>query len=942
MFPDSGPLRAWVSDQPATCVSRICSPTYRLSLRSVNTVLTNPRQVSCALSGERGAACRVLTARGALPLCYPQRARTARSVEDLSAVVGTDRAALRRLSGLFGLLGSGRLFAIVDGEPVLGWELVHLAVCGGADAAIAPWRSLLVPSADPALRQLALAALVTHGVGVPERAPGVAALLRGLPASPERDAAIATLQAVPSAAERQRLALCSADRAERLEAVQAWSVRLAGRSIGESARRRLATRLGNPNSGPRLCAELLEMSSNQQARRLLQRLGERRKRGRAAPPPVRSEIDDALQAQPEPRDDDWHGWGSVSTPEWRLPSPDPIQQAALRFLQRTAPRTWSSQLGDRLGDAQRALMMRAVGEQPAAPALSEQPLDARLPAIAAALQDPGGDVAMQRLAEAISVTLQSAEGARRLGPLLQSAPRAVWPLAWAARDHRRLPDVLPDACASRLAVRLARPQAPALDFYGGYQPPRLDALFTLGAGSLGSLDYPPFSLVVRPAVSTVAPAHQRALSALCGELAGLRAALRGEALLVGLASAAGVSVPDEAPAALHAHIVAYATLRETVFASGGQIRAAHIRRFWSRSQARPGTLSDLSARLVAEGAAHALLLWSRQPPWADASLRPERKRVWAHLLRLVSLVYEQPAPPVARDGDEDEDLARRQVDHLLQALEHAPLELVQALRLGHRQGLPRLGGGARSPLEQRGRRLLRAAFRIEVDQDGFAETYTCRPLPKAAALDRGTLGGDCSSRAVPFRALSPHHVYYGLFQGETQRRGYLATFEAFAVDASGHQEPILVLETINIPDGALDTVQQDLLRMFAAIARRRGLSGLAVVMGIGTWNFSNQRVIGGCRRYRRGAAVRLAPADPHLWRVHEQLTGEQGYYCAFRARCSFVRLAPFDPERDIIQPENAAEAARLESAPGTIAVTGRDAHGRPAAFISGPLRFPLQ
>jgi len=214
--------------------------------------------------------------------------------------------------------------------------------------------------------------------------------------------------------------------------------------------------------------------------------------------------------------------------------------------------------------------------------------------------------------------------------------------------------------------------------------------------------------------------------------------------------------------------------------------------------------------------------------------------------------------------------------------------------------------------------------------------YSCRPLSKREALERGALGGDCSSDYVPLRALSPHHVYYGLFEGGAQRRGYVTVFEAWARTPEGERLPVLALETINAPLRPLESVQADLLGLFAAVAASRGLAGLAVVTGIGTWNYINERTVRSCRRFRRGADVTLEPADPQLWVVRELLApSEAGAYDAFHARDTFRLVAPLAPALDHLQPENLAEIRRLEaSPPRRPVITSWDAAGQPLAFIS--------
>jgi hypothetical protein len=287
-------------------------------------------------------------------------------------------------------------------------------------------------------------------------------------------------------------------------------------------------------------------------------------------------------------------------------------------------------------------------------------------------------------------------------------------------------------------------------------------------------------------------------------------------------------------------------------------------------------------------------------------------------------------------------------DLLVQRFVHAPLELAQALHLPPDQGLPRLNGGHVTELERRYRHVLREASGSE--QPGVADpaapvtTYTCRPISKLAALERGQLGGDCSSEWVPFRALSPHHVYYGLFIAGVQQRGYMTVYEAWAELEAGQRQPVLCLETINAPLKPLAAVQQDLLLLFETVAHSRGLSGgLVLITDSGTWNYRNGEILKRSRRFRQGAPVRLYPADPVQWRLYERLTGEADYYNLFsqpggdqhRRPNSLRILALFDPALDVVQPENRTEAERLAGLPPRqLIATAHDEQGV-VGFISG-------
>jgi hypothetical protein len=260
-------------------------------------------------------------------------------------------------------------------------------------------------------------------------------------------------------------------------------------------------------------------------------------------------------------------------------------------------------------------------------------------------------------------------------------------------------------------------------------------------------------------------------------------------------------------------------------------------------------------------------------------------------------------------------------DFLIKQSIHAPLELAQALHIPPGQGFPLLLGGHPTPLERRCRQLLTqaAGARQAAGDDAVTHVFTCRPLSKLAALNRGALGGDCSSQSVPFRCLSPHHVYYGVFQGEMQQRGYMTVFEAWGEVETGERIPVLCLETINAPLKSFDSVQNDLTVIFDAIAEQQGLFPRVVLLTQrGTWNYHNGEVLRQCRRFRQGTPVDLFPADPICWGIYRALAAEARSYSCFEPTyevAPFRILAPFDPRLDRINPANLVEAERIRSLP---------------------------
>lgn len=779
----------------------------------------------------------------------------------------------------------------------------------------------------------------------------------------------------------------------------AWGAgRLAGRPLREPEWRRLAGHVHAGRRGERLLRRLLRARTTGDVRSILQRICERRG-GRTAAPVHRALTSEQRadpwndrEHHDEHYEDhdgrDYHD-DLRSDDGWPAPACSPAQQTALAVLRELGvDHPWPAHLGDRLTLAQRtALVLRDKADDDsvdarvlrmlADPAPLRTVADLELYALARRsdasitrdldehllledlrthMQQPATDPRLR--CEALRLLAADPSARRALIAALPALHQDLRPLAQLAALRPDRPDaqlldpaVLVQLLRSALPPLLMRADPPhGLEPYPnpwrGIAAAIRDTLRS-GAGSLLRADYPAFTLACRPSLSVVRPEHLGELQDIGNALATLRRGLASDdpaELLKFLdeiaAHTADISATDLT--ALTDHACAYATLRSEVMRSDtDQIREAHIRRFAARrnelTTPPPTTLAELRQRFgesrLTEALAHAMLAFAREPP-TQGPQRAVQRRVWTHRLRLLALLHELPPTPTPAADDEPEDSARALVEHLVRAFEHAPLELAQALHIPHRQGLPKLGGVA-TPLERRLRHLLRRGLQLADDDEGEVTRIDLRPLNKRTALLRGELGRDCSSRYVPLRCLSPHHTYYGLFTGDEQRPGYITVFECFAELESGARIPVLALETINVPDGALDGVHQDILLVLGAIASQRGLAGLAVISGIGTWNYPNERLVTACRRHRQGAAASLLPADAPQWRAFEQLTQEAGHYCAFRSQHSFRVLAPFDRARDLVQPENAAEAARLRAAPSRdLVITARDEHGAPAAFIT--------
>jgi len=450
-----------------------------------------------------------------------------------------------------------------------------------------------------------------------------------------------------------------------------------------------------------------------------------------------------------------------------------------------------------------------------------------------------------------------------------------------------------------------------------------------------------------------------------------------------------IAAAEREELALHLTLdaIAYALLRRTDSNHNVPLRRAQLHRFWSSRNSEvvkrsgpaetPQSLAQLrevvDSNAVTEAIVAALVVESRSRLSPIKEHHVALKRLLVHLARLTALCYGLPDANLvggtrrfgtavgigvwdpkantrystlerlsSRSWHHELDLRAAEVnDQLFRQCEDIPLELCQKIGIPQAHGLPQLAGGQLSILEQRYRKFVKriSGMRTTVEKDADTKTFTCRPISKREALDRGTLGGDCSSHAVPLRALLPHYVYYGVFDGNEQKRGYMTVFEAWAKQPDGSQIPVLCLETINVPLPPFASVQQDLLALFEAIARSRGLhTKLALSLKGATWNYSNARVLERSRRFRQGTKVRLSPADPACWKGYTRATRESGYH-PFTANTCFARadvrlLASFNERVDLVQPENLAEAHRLASLPPKKLKPTLRSNGKVTGFIS--------
>lgn len=501
-------------------------------------------------------------------------------------------------------------------------------------------------------------------------------------------------------------------------------------------------------------------------------------------------------------------------------------------------------------------------------------------------------------------------------------------------------------------------------------------LLMAGGGSLRRMDYPAFRLVCRPSITLVRLETFTQLTRLAAELCALHAqvtALSRSSLAEWVARTFETLSPNPLPGdlclriagTLERHAIAYLMLKERVLRDAFfRLRRRHIQRFWTDCENGkipfpiPADFAALRAEFGVEGVKEALvnaLLDHFKDDWgAPQDAAQPLKESLLILLRSVTITYHLQAPRLPRFGEQpsEDDLGHTQemANFLIQQVEQAPLELAQALWIDPQQGLPRLAGGQLTALERNCRRLVKETAGASPKKvvEGETRIFSLRPLTKSEALDRGNLGGDCSSGSVPLRALSPHHTYYGVYENGVQQRGYITVYEALArieeEAGTGEQRPMLCLETINVPLRVFDAVQQDLLVLFEAVARSRGLTdGLVLITGLGTWNYQNGEVLRQSRRFRQGRAVRLFPADPASWNVYRLLAPEAERYTAFfddedaqQYKGYFRILAPFEPDLDPVEPENLAEAQRIAALPPKrLWITARSETG-PAGFISEP------
>jgi hypothetical protein len=530
----------------------------------------------------------------------------------------------------------------------------------------------------------------------------------------------------------------------------------------------------------------------------------------------------------------------------------------------------------------------------------------------------------------------------------------------------------------------------------GYRANEKQLLLT-GASTLRRQQYPSFTLSARPQISLIAPQTLQELKELFDVIAGNFHSFAGspdEMLPFLLKAAAGASEKSrkfaiywgtaadpidlsgqawtDMAASLTRHAIAYAVLREQIFPQEDfRVRRKHIRRFWEEHaagtlpvKAIPDKLRTMSTYYgidrVIEGVIHALLTALHDPwPLADGGTA-SLKIPFTIVVRLLSVLYRMPFDtyydlyqPIVMVGDplagQPWDLGRIRgaSDLLLHAVIHAPLEVTQGLQIPHEQGLPLLNGGRECEWQRRTRQLLRQAAggAITVDHHQPARLFACKPLPKRQALNRGALGGDCSTSSVPLRALSAHHTYYGVWEGDEQQRGYMTVFECWAEGADGERVPALCLETINVPIPIFDAVQEDLLLIFESIARSRGLHPhLVLSLEWGTWNYRNSILLRHSRRYRQGEGVRLWPADPVAWSLYTRASREGYRYVAFAhprevgspiPPQSINRiLAPFKDGNDLVLPENRAEAERLAALPAAKPIRTGQAGDEVTGFIS--------
>jgi hypothetical protein len=557
--------------------------------------------------------------------------------------------------------------------------------------------------------------------------------------------------------------------------------------------------------------------------------------------------------------------------------------------------------------------------------------------------------------------------------LLRAAPAAhvdlapvwLWAQLRAAEDITQATTRVHVAFGSELALHHVRASLGDLPLVrrvelpaSGVRPQLLPELLLSGAGTLRRMDYPAFRLVLRPSISIVPRDLLEELVELTLNLVYKNQLLHDGTfdqivtkLFEDAESTAYRRLPDAARRSLtrtlEEHAIAYVVLKTAVFADEPiKIRRRHLRAFAERKETLdeppPASFAELRQQhgvdLAREGLCQALLCELHEPWTEDAALGGALKEGFIAVTRSIAATYRQGLVDPGTEVEEPAVRGFRLAQFLHARLVDAPIEIAAALGLGAGQGLPRLSGGRLPEPEQRYRRVMKRLSGAVRTVSGEERVIECRPLPKTEAIARSKLGADCSSTYVPFRALSPHHVYYGLFEGGEQRPGYMTVYEAWAELPDGKRAAVLCLETINVPKDAPDSALQDIARIFESIAAARGLHpGLVLITGIGTWNYQSGPLLEQSRRFRRGTPVTLHPADPVTWGLYAAVTYESWSYSAFNvARTGAFRLlAPFDPELDIVQPENEEEAARLRSAgERELIVTARSAEG-PLGFISG-------
>ncbi|MBK8257374.1 MAG: hypothetical protein IPK82_32470 [Polyangiaceae bacterium] len=416
-------------------------------------------------------------------------------------------------------------------------------------------------------------------------------------------------------------------------------------------------------------------------------------------------------------------------------------------------------------------------------------------------------------------------------------------------------------------------------------------------------------------------------------------------------------------ASLTPYAAAYVALKTEVFAGETvRIRKKHVREYLSRlSQSSPSIergaaesgrmpfpqslvalRTNVSFSLFKEALAHAI---SDHLHGAFDGLTPTLKENLIGALRLLSVTFEwdDPTrnPPTHPDATVPSEWVtepwQRTIFLLTRAMDNSPLALCDAVGFSHRDGVPRLRGGSRLPIEQRWRKLIRRLTGAFKTTDlTTMRRIELRPISKIRALGRSSLGSDCSSNAVPFRALSPHHVYYTLFENNQLIEGYVTVYEAWA-EHLGSKLPVLCLETVNVPTHALDSALPDLIAVFEAIAEIRGLHPhLVVITDIGTYNYRSMPILQRMRRFRRGKPVELTPADPPLWNVYAATSPDAYKYSAFvgHAQSGIRLLAPQETDRPL-HPDTLAEIARIKALPRTQLVGTTLRNGKMVGFISG-------